>query len=151
MDETDVRKNIQLELEKRQTKVLNKNAVNALFEALPSPVKALGKIFVGRQDAIENEKQKITQDIILDLLVSIDRAITQAMETAHEKGIDWKVISGNIQSYGERAKEVIGVEIFSDAGSVELKAGTHIRATGKDVDKITGLKIGGNQSNKEDQ
>jgi hypothetical protein len=150
MDEIDVRKSIQSELEKRKTKVLNKNAINALFEALPSPVKALGKIFVGRQDAMENEKHKIAQDIILDLLVSIDRAITRALETAHQKGIDWKVIAGDIQSYGEKAKEVIGMEITSNAGPVELKSGTHIRAAGRDVGRITGLKIGGNKSDEED-
>ncbi len=150
MDEMDVRKSVESELEKRKTKVLNKNAINALFEALPSPVKALGKIFVGRQDSIENEKHKIAQDIILDLLVNIDRAITQALEAAHEKGIDWKVIAGDIQSYGEKAEEVIGMEIASNAGPVELKSGTHIRAAGKDVGRITGLKIGGNQSDEED-
>ncbi len=150
MDEIDVRKTIESELERRKTKVLNKNAINALFEALPSPVKALGKIFVGRQDAIENEKHKIAQDIILDLLVSIDRAITQALDTARRKGIDWKVIAGDIQSYGEKAKEVIGMEITPNAGPVELKSGTHIKAVGKDVGRITGLKIGGNQSDGED-
>lgn len=150
MDEIDVRKSIQSELEKRQTKILNDNAVNALFEALPSPVKALGKIFIGRQDAMENEKYRIAQDIILGLLVNIDRAITQALETAHKKGIDWKVIAGDIHSYGEKTKEVIGMEITPNAGPVELKPGTHIRAAGRDVGRIIGLKIGGDKSVEED-
>jgi hypothetical protein len=150
MDDIDIRKSIQSELDKRKTKVLNKNAINALFEALPSPVKALGKVFVGRQDAMENEKYKIVQDIILDLLLGIDKAITQALETADRKGIDWKIISGDIQSCGEKAKEVIGMEIASDAGPVELKPGTRIRAAGRDVERITGLRIGGNKSDEED-
>ena len=150
MDEKDIRQWIQSELEKRKTKVLNKNALDALFAALPSPVQAIGKIFFGRKDAVENEKHKIAQDIILQLLINIDSAITQALEKGREKGIDWKIIAGDIQSYGEKAKEVVGMEISSDAGPVELKPGTYIRAAGKDVGRITGLKIGGNKSGKED-
>jgi histidyl-tRNA synthetase len=109
-------------------------------------MKALGKIFVGRHEAMEAEKHKIAQDIILDLLVSIDKAITQAVETANQKGIDWKVIAGDVEAYGEKVKEVIGMDIASNAGPVELKPGTHIKASGKEVERITGLKIGGNKS-----
>jgi hypothetical protein len=94
MDNVDIQKTIELELEKRKTTVLNKNAINALFEALPSPMKALGKIFIGRDEAIQTEQQKIAQDIILDLLVNIDKAITQALEASRQKGVDWKVIAG---------------------------------------------------------
>jgi len=145
MDDTDIRKAIQSELEKRNTGVLNQNAINALFEALPSPIKALGKVFVGRNEAIEAEKHKIAQDIILDLLVGIDRAITQALETAHQKGIDWKVIAADIEAHGEKAGEVVGMDIASNAGPVELKPGTHIKAAGTEVGRITGLKIGENR------
>jgi hypothetical protein len=145
MDNVDIQKTIELALEKRKTGVLNKNAINALFEALPSPMKALGKIFMGRDEAIQSEKQKIAQDIILDLLVNIDKAITQALEASRQKGVDWKVIAGDVEVYGEKTKEVIGMQIASNAGPVELKPGTHIKASGSQVERITGLKIGENK------
>ena len=62
----------------------------------------------------------------------------------------WKIVRGEIEAYGENTKEVTGMDILSDAGPVELKPGTNIKASGKNVRKITGLRIGGKPSDDEE-
>lgn len=144
MNEENIRKKIEAELSKREKKVVNKNAIDALFSAFPRQIEALRKVLSGRKEALEEEKQKITMEAILQLLIRIDDAISN--NNGKADGIDWKVIGGDIEAYGENATEVTGMNISPDSGPVELKPGTHIKASGKNVDKITGLKIGGNSS-----
>ena len=148
MNEEDIQKKIEYELSKRAKQIINKNAIDALFSNFPAPIKALRKVLSGRKEALEGEKQKITIETILRLLTKIDNAISN--NDGKTDGIDWKVIGGDIEAYGENAREVTGMDISSDAGPIELKPGTHIKASGKNIDKITGLKIGGNPSNGDD-
>ena len=149
MDFSHIEKAIEQKLAKRKKKVVNRNAIKALFSAFPGPVAALGKIFLGRQDAIEGEKAKVAQEIILKMLLKIDDAISQATKETTDRGLDWKVIAGTVEAHGEGVREVTGVDVSSDAGPVKFKRGTHIRATGKDADRVTGLRIGGNASEEE--
>jgi hypothetical protein len=113
----------------------------------PAPIQALRKVFSGCDEALEGEKQKIIIETILQLLIKIDNAISN--NDGKADGIDWKVVGGDIEAYGENAREVTGMDISSDAGPVELKPGTHIKASGKNVGKITGLKIWGNPSDED--
>lgn len=149
MKEEDTRREIEIELTKQNKRVVNKNAIDALFLVFPGPIQALGKIFLGHGEAIEKEKQRITIETILQLLLKIDAAISE--NNGKTDGIDWKIVGGNIEAYGENVREVTGMDISSDAGPVELKPGTHIKASGKNVERITGLKIGGKSFNEEDK
>ena len=182
----DIRKEIESELSRRNKKVVNKNAIDAFLSCLAPPISALRKVFFGREDAIDQERQKITIEKLLQLVIETDSAISDNngkteginwedvgnvltnVTCEHCKSsfgmivsvggklkcpictIDWKIVDGKIEAYGENTKEVIGVDIASDAGPVELKPGTHIKAFGKNVDTITGLRIGGNSSDEGD-
>lgn len=148
MNEDDIRREIESELSKQNKRVVNKNAIDALFSAFPGPIQALGKVLFGRGEAIEKEKQRITIETILQLLLKIDRVISD--NNGKTDGIDWKVVGGDIEAYGENAREVTGMDISYGAGPVELKPGTHIKASGKNVRRITGLRIGGKPSDEED-
>jgi hypothetical protein len=150
MNDSEIRQTIEAELKRRKKKVFNGNAYDALFAALPAPLSGLGKLFLGRSQAIDREKTVIVQDIILQLLLNIDNAISAAIEQGKTEDIDWKVICGMIEAYGEDVGEVTGMSVSPNVGPVELKPGTHIKASGKNVGRITGLKIGGTQSEKED-
>jgi hypothetical protein len=145
MDREEVEKAILDELSKRKRKLLTRNALKALFGCVKDPVKSLGQLFMGSQDAIDAERVKIEQDIVLDLVCRIDDALNQAaLATQRKLSTQRCVVCGEIEVYGERTEEITGVSIGEDAGQVELKPGTRIRASGKNAKRITGLKIGGN-------
>lgn len=121
---------------------MNRNALKALFVILPKPFEALGQLFLGRGEARAEERDRVQQDIILDLVCEIDEAITNAAEAEKELGPERVLICGEIEAFGEDAGEVTGVSVSSDAGPVEFKPGTSIRASGKRVNRITGLEVG---------
>lgn len=124
----------------RKKSVLNRNAISALFGAFADPVGALGKIFVGRGDAIEAEKQRISQDVMIELLCRIDDAISKAAQASAGQGV---TISGLIETSAHGAESVVGVHIGENSGAVNLQPGTHIRTSATASRNVTGLQIGG--------
>jgi hypothetical protein len=74
MDREQVERNIEAELKKSKNRVVNRNALQALFGVYADPVGALGKVFLGRQDSLNAERARIAQDVILTLLCKIDDA-----------------------------------------------------------------------------
>ena len=146
MDITTIEKEIEQRIKERKKGVLNRNALRALFSCFSDPVGSLGSIFIGRHDALSSEKLQIQQELILDLLCGIDEVLTQAQAKASANGIDWTAISGTIESHAEHADSVTGVHIGQGAGPVELKPGSHIRASATSANQVTGLKIGGKES-----
>ena len=147
MNKEDIQNILDIELKKREKDVRNKNAFDALLSASSGPVQALWKMTFGRNKAMEDEKQKILIEKILDILLEIDEAISK--NNGNIEKIDWTIIEAKIEAYGEDSEKVIGLNISSDAGPVELKAGTHIKVSGKNVGNITGLQIGGNRPEEE--
>ena len=141
MDPEQIEQAIRDKLREREKQVVNRNALAALLSAFG--LGPLGKIFLGRKDALETEKLHIQQEIVLDLLCRIDDAISNARAEASRQGIDWSIISGEIEAHGVDVEEVTGARIASNAGLTELKPGTHIRASGKRARRVTGLDIGG--------
>jgi len=148
MKKEQIENAINKELEKRGKKVVNLNALSALLGAFNDPVGSLGKIFIGRIDALETEESRIKTDIMLDLLCDIDKAISKAANNASKHGLERTIISGTIAAYGKDVEEVTGVKITTTA---ELKPGTHIKASGERVKKVTGLDVRMGNSQKEDE
>lgn len=143
MNREQVERVIENRLAGREKQVLNRNAFGALFIALGGNAPAaLGKLFLGRDDALAAEKLRIQQELVLDLLCQIDEAISKSKAEAIRRGIDWTVISGEIEAHGIDAEEVTGVHIASNSGPTELKPGTRIRVSGKGGKRVTGLQIG---------
>jgi hypothetical protein len=149
MEREQVERKIEAELKKSKNRVVNRNALQALFGAYADPVSALGKIFLGRQDALDAERARIAQDIVLALLCKIDDVLTNAYTQANQAGLAWTIVSGRIEVHGEQTTNVVGVEISESAGPVELKPGTHISANAKGANTVVGLKVG-NQSKKKE-
>ncbi len=140
MDRHIVENAIDEQLKSRKKKVLNRNAISALFGAFSDPLGALGKIFVGRDDAIDEEKQKIIQDVILEMLCKIDDAISQAAKELNTQGF---ILQGLIETCAHGADSVVGVHVAENSGPVTMQAGTHIRTIATASKNVTGLKIGG--------
>lgn len=141
MNREQVEQAILDKLREREKQVVNRNALAALFGALG--LGSLGKIFLGRKDALETEKLHIQQEIVLDLLCRIDNNISDARAEASRQKIDWTIISGEIEAHGVDVEEVTGARIASNAGPTEFKPGTRIRASGRRTRRVTGLDIGG--------
>lgn len=140
MDKKTVENAIEEQLARRKKEVLNHNAIEALFGAFSDPMGALGKIFVGRDDAMGIEKQKIIQDVILEMLCKIDEAISQAAKNINAQGV---VLQGLIETIAHGAESVVGVEIEENGGAVTIQPGTHIRTIAAATKSVTGVKIGG--------
>lgn len=147
MNKEELERKIQDEVKRRRGKVVALNAIKALINILPNPVGTIGSLFFGAKEAVDQEKHKIEQDIILDLLCKIDEDMTEALRKATEALPKTSlVVLGDILAEGKYAESVIGVSISEDSGPVELKPGTKITARGENVRNITGLKIGGDKN-----
>jgi hypothetical protein len=140
MHNQDIQRAIDAQLVNRKRKVLNRNAISALFGAFSDPVGALGKIFVGRDDALDAEKQTIIQDVILEMLCKIDEAISQAATNSTACGFQ---LHGFIETTAHGAESVVGVHVAENSGSVTMQPGTHIKTSASASKNVTGLKIGG--------
>ncbi len=152
MNREEVERVIQSQLKERAKRVVNRNALDALLSALGgNALTALGKLFLGRQDALAAEKLRIQQDLVLDLLCRIDETISNSKVEAIRQGVDWTIISGEIEAHGTDVEEVTGAHIASNSGPTELKPGTHIRASGTRVKRVTGLHVGDRDKQPEDK
>lgn len=148
MNRKEIENAIENELAEREKHVVNRNALDALFSVFPSPMSSLGKIFLGRKDALKAEKLRIQQNFMLDLLCKIDEAISSTKDKALEQREIWNIISGEIEAHGYGVEEVTGAFIASDAEPTELKPGTHIKASGTRAKRVTGLQIGNEPKSK---
>ena len=135
-DRSAIKREIEARLAARKNKVVNRNAMSALFGAFSDPVGALGKIFLGRDEALDSEKQKIVQELTLDLLCKFDEAITQT----EAQGIS---LAGLIETSAQNVESVIGVHIAGDSGPVVFQPGTHIKTEVTGAKRAVGLQIGG--------
>lgn len=140
MNKKEIEAAIEERLAAREASVRNRNALYALFGAFSDPMGSLGKIFLGGNDAIDAERQRLQQDAVLDLLCKIDDAISQIARGAEAGGF---MISGLIETSANGGESVVGVDIAADAGPVRMQPGTHIKTTSSGVKSTTGLKIGG--------
>ena len=147
MTKEEVEKSVEAALEQRKTKVLNRNALKALFGAFSDPVGALGQVFMGRAEAVDAARQRLEQGAIIELLCKIDEAISHAVSTLKSGDASGIVVQGLIETHGADSANVIGVHVTPDAGQVEFAPGTRIRTTGSGVGNLTGLKIGGKKEN----
>jgi hypothetical protein len=136
-------------LKQRNKTLLTKTALKALFVVLPSPVRALGQMFLGRDEALGAERQRLQQSAIIDLLCAIDDAIAQMSEKLRAAQAPTVVVEGLIETHAFNTGAATGVHVTPDAGPVEFKPGTHILTTGRGTTNLTGLRIGGKGEDKQ--
>lgn len=139
MKKIDVEAAIEARLSERKSSLLNRNAIGALFGAFSDPVGSLGKVFLGRDDAIDQERQRIAQDQILELLCQIDELLSQANAKSKQQGIN---LEGLIETISHGGESLTGLSIGANSGPVTLQQGTHIKTTATNVRNVIGIKIG---------
>lgn len=141
---TDKQKEVELAIETemaaRGRKVLNRNALSALFGAFSDPVGALGKVFLGRQDALDAEKMRVQVDIIIELLCRIDDALSTAHQSAKQSAV---IVDGIFELNADGIDNAFGIHIEEGAGPVEFAMGTRSVVTARNTKNASALKIGG--------
>lgn len=130
---------IERKLEERKPGVYNKNAVSAFLTAFSNPVEALGKIFIGRAEAVEAERNRLQQEAILDVVIKISSALE---EFAAKESVGPIILNGSIEAKGKFGDHVLGAEITGER-AVRFEPGTKITVEGGGGGSVTGLKIGG--------
>lgn len=144
----EIRNAIEAKLKEREKMVLNKNAVNAFLGAFTDPIGSLGKIFIGRGNALDEERQMIAQDALIELVCKIDQAISDTHSECSARGVI--EVAGLIEVIAENATNVIGVDISNPNQPVRFSPGTHIRTVASNADSLTGLRIGGDPKKKQE-
>jgi len=138
-DRSEIERAIQAQVAATSNRVLNRNAISALFAAVSDPVGALAKVFLGRADALDVERAKIERQIILDLLCNIDDALKEAQQKAASEGV---VVSGLIEIDVTDGDCATGIDIGHASGPVEFANGTRVSVTTERVSQTTGVRIG---------
>lgn len=141
MDRDELRAVIEKDVQQVRNKTLNNNAFEALLVALGgNPVEALGKIFLGRDDAVDAARHQIERECVLNLLCDIDEAVKRLHSDASAKHVS---IAGLVETVGRDVDEVVGVQVGSDSPPVRFEPGAKIVTKAERSGKLTGLKIGG--------
>ena len=133
----EIKNQIETKLKKREKSIRNKNAIDK-FLGLFSPLDTLWGVLVGSKDALELEKQKLTLEQLLDLVVGIDDKLSGKEINNVDSGL--KILIENAVSRGD----ITGLEgntsdenmkkIFEKPLDVEIK---NVTAQGN----ITGIKL----------
>ena len=137
MTKDDVKNKIEIELKRREKSVRNKNAIDKFLGLFPA-IDALWGVLVGSKDALELEKQKLTLETVLDLIVAIDDKLSgkdvSNMDTGLKILIENAISGGDITGLEGNTSDENMKKIFENPLDVEIK---DVNAKGN----ITGVKL----------
>lgn len=131
-------------LAEKKSKVIGKNVVSAALSLFSNPADAVEKLFFGVDSEMSDEKLKLEQELILELICQISGSLENIQNQFNSTYIGEKsiMIEGIIEVNAKNSETATGVHIKSNAGQVEFKAGTKISVKSEDTRNTTGLKIG---------
>jgi len=129
---------IERELQSREKSIRNRNAIDVLLRLFPK-VHALKEVLMGSKEALNLERQKLTIETILDLLVGIDEKLNGKDISKLDEGlkifIEQVVSDGDITGLeGNTSSEAVH-EIFEKPVDIVIR---DVSARGN----ITGIKLG---------
>lgn len=146
MTNEDIKKQIEIELAKRQKSIHNKNAIDKFLGLLSrvdptgisAALNALWGVLTGSRQEIELEKQKLTLEKILDLIVAIDDKLIGKDSSNTDIGlkilIENAISGGNITGLEGNTSDENIRKIFDKPLDIQIKNAT---ANGN----ITGVKL----------
>jgi len=132
-------------LAERKNKVIGKNIVSAALSLFSNPADAVEKLFFGVEAETSDEKLKLQQDLILELVCQIDDSLSKMESQFKSKYKDEPsiLIDGLIEVNSKNSESTTGIHIKSNSGQVEFKPGTKISVKSENnKGDTTGLKIG---------
>lgn len=129
----------------RKKRVIGKNIVSAALSLFTNPADAVEKLFFGVEAETSDEKLKLQQDLILELVCQIDDSLYRMQSQFNSKYKDEPsiLIDGLIEVDSKNSENTTGIHIKSNSGQVEFKPGTKISVKSENnKGDTTGLKIG---------
>jgi hypothetical protein len=124
MEKKIIVEKIELELKKRERRIRDKNAIEMLLTLFPG-LGALHGVFIGASDAIEIERQRLTIDQIMDLLLAIDDKLNGEQSDESDPGmrvlINKVFAEGDITGIDGNTSDEEVRKIFERPLTVEIK------------------------------
>jgi hypothetical protein len=137
MTKEDVKNQLEIALKKSEKTIRDKNAIDKFLGLFPG-LDALWGVLVGSKDAIELEKQKLTLEKLLDLVIAIDDKLSgkdiSKIDTGLKIIIENAVSEGNITGLEGNTANENTRKIFEKPIDVQIK---NVLANGN----ITGVKL----------
>ena len=148
MDQAECQRLIEQKLAEKSIKIRNRNAIEAFLKLFP-PLSSLWQVLIGSKQALETERGEITQELILDMVVAMDKKLSQLEYSAKDqKGLE--VLIEGVQAYGDvtgidaNTSNPILREIFSSMNTrvaiKNVQSGGNVTALKLNVDAALPLK-----------
>ncbi|MCJ7588685.1 MAG: hypothetical protein MUQ00_12410 [Candidatus Aminicenantes bacterium] len=99
MQDKEVRSLIEAKLKKNGIIIRNKNAIGAFIKLFP-PLSSLWQVLSGAQDALETERGRITQEVILKFLCALDEKL-EGIITTQQQDDTFQILLESVRAYGD--------------------------------------------------
>jgi len=131
-------------LKQKKNRVVRKNVISGAMQMFFNPANALDRLFFGTEKDMGDAKLKYEQELILDLIISMNESLDDIEEKFNSRyeGEAPIIIDGLISVESESSGKTIGVDIKADSPPVEFKSGTRIEVKSNGSGDVTGLNIG---------
>lgn len=128
---------IERELQSREKSIRNRNAIEVLLRLFPE-IHALKEVLTGSKEALDLERQKLTIEKILDLVVGIDEKLSGKDVSKLDEGlkilIERVVAEGDITGLEGKTSDEAVRKVFEKPVDVKIK---DVSAKGS----VTGVKL----------
>ncbi|GAH80314.1 unnamed protein product [marine sediment metagenome] len=139
MNESEIHKIIENELKKRKGKIIAKNTINSILKIFPS-APAIWQLLTGSTDKLEIERHIITQEVLLDWVLAIDKKLNEITLDVKEQNA-FEIMLDGIRAMGD----VTGLRArTSDINLRKLFSEKDIRIIMRDIDaggNVTGANL----------
>jgi len=144
MNKEEAENYISEQVKEKKGKVVGKNVVSAALSLFTNPGNSVEKLFFGVESDLSDEKLKVEQELMLDLVCNIAESLESLKAKIIENADDNKsiILNGIIEVEAKNSEDVTGVHIKESSKQVEFKPGTKISVKSDGASNTTGLKIG---------
>ncbi len=139
MNESEVRKLVEKRLRERKFGIVARNTIDAVFKLFP-PASTIWQILVGAKDKIDTAKGAITQEVILNMVLAIDKKLSSSiLETREQEAFE--IMLEGIRAMGD----VAGLRArTSDPNLRKIFNGREVRVILRDITtrgNVTGVDL----------
>lgn len=101
MNESEIHKLIDEKLRERKIRIVAKNTIGALCKLFP-PASVIWQILAGSKEKLDTEKGAITLEVLLNIVVAIDKKLSGSILDTREQGI-FEIMLEGIRAVGDVA------------------------------------------------
>jgi len=142
MIKQEVQENVARLLHEKKGKIFSENLISAALNIFTNPAGTIEKLAFGVDKSIEDEKLKIQQNMILDLICDIASSL-EKFESQFNQNLNLGkviIVNGHIEVDDIGSDDVTGAH-FKGSNTIEMEPGTKISVKSNGSKTVTGLKI----------